>query len=156
MVEINIPGLGDIGLEYLVLDFNGTIAEDGKLKDTIRERLQKISQNMKIYIITSDTYGTVRNQCEDIPVQLVVLTKSEGMEEKGEFIEKLGYNKVMAIGNGTNDVLMIRKSKIGVCVIGDEGCSGRTLMASDIVVKSIEEGLDLLIKPERIKATLRY
>jgi soluble P-type ATPase len=33
MKEIKIPNFATLDLSYLVLDYNGTIAKDGKLKD---------------------------------------------------------------------------------------------------------------------------
>ena len=35
---IEIPGYQTLDLEYLVLDYNGTIAIDGKMPDTVKQR----------------------------------------------------------------------------------------------------------------------
>ena len=61
----------------------------------------------------------------------------------------------MAIGNGNNDREMLEGAGISVAVLGKEGCSAKTLAVADILVPSIEDGLDLLLKPHRLKATLR-
>jgi len=67
----------------------------------------------------------------------------------------LGKEKCVAIGNGANDVLMLKQSAIGICVIGKEGASSEAVQHSDIVVYDINDALDLLLNPKRIIATLR-
>ena len=59
------------------------------------------------------------------------------------------------MGNGFNDLLMAEACALSVCVIGREGCCGALLGKSDVVVTSIADGLDLLLKPDRLRATLR-
>jgi len=41
-------------------------------------------------------------------------------------------------------------------VLLEEGCSVEALCSADILVKSILDGLDLLLNPLRLKATLRF
>jgi len=62
---------------------------------------------------------------------------------------------VFAVGNGSNDSLMLKAADLGVCVIEDEGASVKSVINADIVCRSIEEAFELLIKPKRIIATLR-
>jgi len=45
--------------------------------------------------------------------------------------------------------------QFSICVIGKEGCCGALLQHCDILVTSIEDALDLLLKPQRLRATLR-
>ena len=61
----------------------------------------------------------------------------------------------MAIGNGTNDVLMLEHCSLGIVVLGPEGTSGAALRAADVICRSIEEALDLLLSPQALVATLR-
>lgn len=76
-------------------------------------------------------------------------------EQKGEILEKLGALQTVACGNGTNDALMLRKARLTICLMHGEGTSLQALLASDILVASAEEALDLLLKPARLVATLR-
>jgi soluble P-type ATPase len=71
-------------------------------------------------------------------------------------LEKLGAAQTVAFGNGANDALMLRKACLGICVMHGEGTSMQALLASDVLVASAEEALDLLLKPARLLATLRY
>ncbi len=50
---------------------------------------------------------------------------------------------------------MIEASVLGVCVIGREGAAAETLLKSDVVVGDVRHALELLLRPNRVKATLR-
>ena len=50
---------------------------------------------------------------------------------------------------------MIREAAVGIALLGDEGCSSKTLQESDIVCKSIESALELFLNTKRLVATLR-
>jgi soluble P-type ATPase len=50
---------------------------------------------------------------------------------------------------------MFEVSALPIVIIGDEGCSSKTLLKADIVVKNVEDALSLIINPKRIVATLR-
>ena len=75
------------------------------------------------------------------------------------FLEKIVNNidsKVtMTIGNGNNDVEMFEESILSVAVIGDEGCAVKAIFAADIITNNIDDAIDLILNPHRIKATLR-
>jgi soluble P-type ATPase len=59
------------------------------------------------------------------------------------------------LGNGSNDMKMLEASGLGIAVIGREGAAISAINNADITVCSVVDGLDLLLKPDRIKATLR-
>ena len=84
-----------------------------------------------------------------------VLSSSNGALEKEQFVESLGTEKVVAVGNGVNDSLMLKKAALGIIVIGEEGAASLALNNADIIVKDIHDALDLLLNKTRIKATLR-
>ncbi len=39
MIEVNVPGFGNLRLQHLVLDYNGTLSRDGGLLEGVREAL---------------------------------------------------------------------------------------------------------------------
>jgi soluble P-type ATPase len=53
MMEINIPGLKALRLTHLVLDFNGTLACDGKVLEGVRERLEALARELEIHVLTA-------------------------------------------------------------------------------------------------------
>jgi len=156
MFELEIPGFGLVRLEHLVTDFTGTLSIDGKLIPGVKERLNKISEFLKIHILTADTFGKAKEALSGINCEIHILQGKDQDLQKEEFVKNLGADKVIAFGNGNNDRKMLKVAKIGVAVLLEEGCSVEALCSADILVKSILDGLDLLLNPLRLKATLRF
>ena len=156
MFELEIPGFGKVELEYLVSDFTGTLSVDGKLIPGVEERLNKISEFLKIYVLTADTFGRAEKELSGVNCEVIILQGADQDKQKEDFVKKLGAEKVIAFGNGNNDRRMLKAAKIGVCILLEEGCSVSALTSADILVKSINDGLDLLLHPLRLKATLRF
>jgi soluble P-type ATPase len=50
---------------------------------------------------------------------------------------------------------MLKEAALGIAVIQEEGGAIKTLLAADIVMRSILDALDLLLHPLRLTATLR-
>ena len=154
MIKIAIPGREELVLNHLILDFNGTIAEDGQIIESIRPRLAELSKNLSIYVITADTHGTAAKKCEGLPLQVLTFPTTEVGAIKAREAQKCSGG-VVTIGNGFNDIQMSDVSDLSICVIGKEGCCGALLAHTDVVVTSIDDALDLLLKPDRVRATLR-
>jgi len=156
VIKIEIPDFGKIEFKSLVMDYNGTLARDGQLLSGVAERLRALSQLLSLFVVTADTFGTVKSQLQLLPVEVVVLQGSDSQAEaKERFILELGAKQTAAIGNGRNDRLMLAKACVGITVVLEEGASTTTLAAADIVVGGIGDALDLFLHPLRLKATLR-
>lgn len=156
MFELDIPGFGSVRLEYLVSDFTGTLSVDGRLVPGVRERLNRIAEFLHIYILTADTFGRAAEELRGINCEVHILHGEDHDIQKEEFVKRLGPERVIAFGNGNNDRRMLKTARIGIAVMLDEGCSCDALRSADIMVKSIIDGLDLLLSPKRLKATLRF
>jgi len=155
MLEIMIPGYKLLKLEVLVLDYNGTIAFDGKLRTEVKESVALLSQYLELHVLTADTFNTVVQQCHELPLRVKVLETPDHTTEKGDYLAQFGSRHVVAVGNGSNDRLLLEKATIGIAVLGDEGCSGKVLQVADVVVSDISAALGLLLHPQRLIATLR-
>ena len=155
MLDLNIPGLGEMHIEYLVLDYNGTLAMDGKPLPGVLERLEALSQVLQIYVLTADTHGGARVALGDVPVTLVVLGADNQPEQKQAYVNELGPAKTIAIGNGYNDHLMLREAVLGMAVLEKEGLASAALRNADLIFGSITDALDSLLHPLRLAATLR-
>ena len=155
MIKIDIPGQKKIEAEHLVLDLNGTLAIDGRLIEGVEHLLELLSHNLMIHVLTADTFGTSKSELKPINCKHVILNPSEQDEQKEQYVINLGKEKVIAIGNGRNDKLMIKQAALGIAVIQKEGIFGELIGVSDIVSLSIMDALELLLNPLRIIATLR-
>ena len=150
-----IPGRGVHDIRHLVLDMNGTIGVDGELIEGVAERLARLRDVVQPVMVTADTHGGASRARDELVLETVIIEEGREAEQKLELIRGLGPECSVVIGNGANDALMLEESAIGICVVGREGASTAALLASDVVVTDIRDALDLLIKPQRLVATLR-
>jgi len=90
--------------------------------------------------------GYKRNGC------IRILSSKIGAPEKEKYVESLGAESVIAIGNGSNDTLMLSRAALGIMIMGPEGAS---LQAADIIARDTNTALDMLLHPKRLIATLR-
>ncbi|MGC8698026.1 MAG: HAD family hydrolase [Halothiobacillus sp.] len=155
MLAINIPGGLEGAFTDLVLDYNGTLAEDGRLIKGVAERLTALSDTLTVHVITADTFGSAATELAGLPVRLKILEPGTQDVAKAGFVHELGAAHTIAVGNGRNDALMLHTAALGLAVIQAEGAAQITLAAADVVVQSINDALDLLLRPKRLTATLR-
>lgn len=159
MIEIQIPGLRTLRVQTLVLDFNGTLACDGRLLPGVAERLCELSKCLDIVVVTADTYGTADTELEGLPVTIGNLAErlSASVDEdeaKGRLVRSLKAD-VVFIGNGRNDAPSMRAAALGIVLIQAECAAISAIVAADIASTCIENALDLLLKPNRLIASLR-
>jgi soluble P-type ATPase len=155
MLEIVIPGYRTLRLHHLVLDYNGTLACDGELRDGVRDRLNALANKLQIHILTADTFGKARGQLVDVPCNLCILPVEDQDRRKVEYIQRLGAETTVCIGNGRNDRLMLQEAGLGIAVVQAEGAAVQTVSAADVLAPDILTALDLLTQPLRLVATLR-
>ncbi len=154
-MEVIIPGYTPLRLGHLALDFNGTLALDGRLIHGARERLAALSELLEIHVLTADTFGAVESELQGTGCSLVVIPRNREAESKFQYIQKLGPETTAAVGNGRNDRLMLEAAAVGIAVIQTEGASVQAIQSADVVTTSILDALDLFLYPLRLTATLR-
>jgi P-type E1-E2 ATPase len=151
-LSLQVPGRPSRELEYLLLDANGTLSRRGVLLDGVAERLAALRPLLQLRLLSADTFGTLAGLAEqlELPARAV---RSGG--EKLTVLRELGPARCAAIGNGSNDALMLADAALGIAVVGAEGCSAAALSACDLVCASVVDALDLLQDPRALAATLR-
>jgi len=155
MISLDIPGFGGLELAHLVLDYNGTLAVDGRLLPGVTEALTGLAPKLQLHVITADTFWLAREQLAALPVELTIVPAENQAAAKLQYVSKLGVTEVVAIGNGRNDEEMMRAVALGIALIQREGASPATVLAADVVCASIVDALELLSNPKRLTATLR-
>src|SRR5712692_7191205 len=154
-MELAIPGFGRLSLEHLVLDYNGTLAVDGKLLPGVKARLARLSGMLRIHVVTADTFGKARAEVAGLKCRLEILKGGAENRAKAAYVRRLGPSRVACIGNGRNDRLMVRMAGIGIAVLQAEGASAEVVAAADLLVPSVTDALDLFLQPRRLIASLR-
>jgi soluble P-type ATPase len=147
-----IPGSKPISVEHLLLDVNGTLTDRGELIDGVAERLQRLSEELSVALLSADTLGTLDTVAEKLGVEAIRVNRGD---EKRDLVRNRGPSQCAAIGNGANDATMLATAALGIVVIGPEGAAARAVHAADVVCRSIGDALDLLLDPRAVASTLR-
>ncbi len=152
MIRIEIPQKGSIELRHAVFDINGTLAVDGRVLPEVVDRLHRLADLLVIHLLTAGTHGNLAEleQALGYPLHLI-----QSGEDKARYVEELGAAHVIAIGNGANDVGMLRLAAVGVAVLAEEGVASRAVQAADVLALGPVDAIELILKPKRLVATLR-
>jgi len=155
MLNVDIPGFGELEIENLVLDINGTISLKGEMIPGVADRLNLLARDLTIYAITADTRGNASKLIRGLDIRLHRIEHHNEDIQKRDFIRNIGRKNTVSVGNGYNDAFMLKESLIGICVIGGEGAALDSLLNADVIVNDINDGLDLLLNLHSLIATLR-
>lgn len=154
-MKIKIPNYNTFDINKIAFDFNGTLATGGEVSEKIIKRLEKLTADFEVYILTADTFGTVREMVDGLAIKVAIIKGDDGTGFKRDFIQKIGSEETIAVGNGNNDRLMLKEAAIGIALIGKEGTAIDTILNSDLVLSDIFDVFDLLEEPARLIASLR-
>lgn len=158
MISFQIPGRDKLEINHLICDVNGTLTYEGELLPGVAEAFDRLKDHVTIHLVSADTYNRLCELEKTLAGSVSKfhkLTTGSEAEQKLKYIESLDDPGVIAIGQGTNDRLMLKGAALGICVLSAEGCTVETLLSADIVMPDIQSALDLLLHPDRLKATLR-
>ncbi|MCK5794761.1 MAG: hypothetical protein KAH12_08635 [Anaerolineales bacterium] len=155
MIKIAIPGKGELDLKYVVFDVNGTLAVDGQLLPDVPELLDNLKEHLEIHLLTADTHGKQAEIDSILNLKADRIKTGDEARQKEAYVENLGPNNTIAIGQGANDSLMLKSAVIGICTLSAEGSALETLLGSDLVVPDIQSAIKILLNPTRLIASLR-
>lgn len=151
-LHVDVPGRASILLRHLVLDLNGTLALDGQVLPGVAQRLALLRDALHLHVLTAGTHGHLAETAATLGLQPLAI--GTGLEKRS-YVQSLGASSVVAMGNGANDVPMLEEAALAIAVLGPEGLCAGALRAADVVVAHPCDGLDLLLHPARLVATLR-
>lgn len=143
-----------VSIEHVLLDYNGTIAKDGVMPDSVRSLIARLSEVARVSVLTADTHGNVRQQCQGLDVRVETFPRAGAGDCKLAYARSL-QGGAACLGNGFNDIQMFDQCRLSIAVMDAEGVCAKLVSHADILVRSMEEGLELLLAPDRIRATLR-
>jgi soluble P-type ATPase len=154
-MKFTIPGQPGLDIQHVVFDYNGTLAVDGLLLPDVAEQINRFAPQLTFHVITADTYGTVARALDGVACTVHVISNGQQDASKLQYIEQLGKDNVLAVGNGNNDKLMLQAAALGIALIQAEGASVQAVMAADVVCTSVLDVFGYLATPNRLVATLR-
>lgn len=161
MIALDIPGFGRLEIHRFVTDYTGTHSYGGQVADGVRVRLKQLATALEIHVLTSDTFDTAQSELAGLPITVHLLGGDEPHDEqKARYVKTLDPQHVVAFGNGNNDRLLLKTVKdaggLAVAVDNGEGCALDAVLNANILIRGSENALDLLLEPDRCKATLRF
>ena len=154
MLTIERPGQESLQIEFILIDFEGTLASDRRVHPKAKDKINLLSKRTKIYVLTKGEKEVVEETLKKVKAEVIFLKESESSSQKLEWLEQSGDHRTVAIGNGADDASLLKKAGLGICVVGKEGAAGEALREADVVFTDILDALDFLLKPLRQKATL--
>jgi len=154
MILIERPGLTPLEIEFVLVDFDGTLAIDRRVHPKAKDKINLLSKRTKIYVLTSQKKELIEERLRKAKAEIIYLAEGDSSRGKLDLLRQLGPSRCVAIGNGMDDAAMIEEAGIGICVISKEGSSGEALKNADLVFPDILDAFDFLLKPLRQKATL--
>ena len=154
MILIQRPGQDPLEIESILIDFEGTLASDGRVHPKAKDKINLLSKRARIFIAAKDERERVDETLRKVKAETVYLTEGEASRKKTDLLHQIGRTRTVVIGNGVDDTQVLEEAAFGICVIGKEGALGETIKRADVVVCNILDALDFLLKPLRQKATL--
>jgi soluble P-type ATPase len=154
MITIQRPGQDNFEIDFILIDFEGTLALDRRVHPKAKDKINLLSKRTKIYILTKEEKECVEEALKKVKSELIYLSEENSSRQKLDWLHQLGATRTVAIGNGIDDIPMIEEAGLGICVLSKEGTSSETMKKADVVFMNILDALDFLLKPIRQKATL--
>jgi soluble P-type ATPase len=154
MILIQRPGQEPLEIEFILSDFEGTLATDQRVHPKVKDKINLLSKRAKVYIFTTGEKERVSDVLRNVNAEVFYLKEGEVSQRKLNLLQQLGAHRGVAIGNGANDLSMIEHSALGIVVMNREGTMAGVIGKADLVFMNILDALDFLLKPLRQKATL--
>jgi soluble P-type ATPase len=159
-ISIDIPGFGLRQVNTVLTDYTGTLSRGGRLSPGVKDHLLRLAELTEIHVVTADTFGFAKEELSGISLTYHRL-EGEGHDiQKREYGQKLGLQQCVVFGNGNNDRLLLKAAKetggLAIAVDNGEGCATDALLNSDLFIAGAVNALQLILEPNRCKATLRF
>ncbi|OGP92264.1 MAG: hypothetical protein A2157_19610 [Deltaproteobacteria bacterium RBG_16_47_11] len=154
MITILRPGQEPSEIDFILLDFEGTLSSDRRFHPKAKDKINLLSKRTKIYILTKGEKEGVEEVLKKVKAEIVYLDEGKSSQQKLDLLRQLGATRTVAIGNGVDDAPMMEEAGFSLCVIGKEGTSSEAMDKAEVVFMNILDALDFLLKPLRQKATL--
>jgi len=154
MISIERPGQGNLEVDFILIDFEGTLASDRRVHPKAKDKINLLSKRTKIYILAKEEKECVEEALKKVKAEIIYLMEGKSSQQKLDWLHQLGATRTVAIGNGIDDIPMIEEAGFSICIMSKEGTSSEAMKKSDAVFINIFDALDFLLKPIRQKATL--
>ncbi|AEA33515.1 HAD family hydrolase [Hippea maritima] len=145
----------EFNFKYIISDYTGTLSEHSKLIPCVKEKIHKLKNRFEgIIVLTADTMGSAEKELSNLNIELKILNENTAIQKR-EFIESLGAENCIALGNGNNDIEMFKVAGLSLAIVNKDGCNAKLIQHADLVFNSICDALDALINSKILISLLR-
>lgn len=149
----DIPGVGVLEIDTLVVDSNGTITIKGEIVPGVMERIHRLQAlGVNVVMISSDQRGNARALAQSSGISYY---EANNAREKEDILISLGSKNVAAIGNARIDIGLFVQSLISIATLQAEGIHKDIIDRVDVVMPSINDALDFFLDPDTLIATMK-
>lgn len=149
----DIPGVGILEIDTLVVDSNGTLTVKGGIVPGVIERIHQIqAMGVNVVMISSDQRGNARNLALSSGISY---HEANNAREKEDILISLGSKNVAAIGNARIDIGLFVQSLISIATLQAEGIHKDIIDHVDVIIPSINDALDFFLDPNTLIATMK-
>jgi len=154
MILLQRPGQDPLEIEFIMLNFEGTLATDGRVHPKAKDKINLLSKRARIFIFTTGEKESVSAVLRNVKAEVVYLREGDVSRGKRDLLQQLGPRRTVAMGSGMSDIEMIQNSAFGIGVMSREGTLSEVIGKADLVFMTVVDALDFLLKPLRQRATL--
>ncbi len=154
MIRIERPGQSPLEIEFILLDFEGTLSTDRRVHPKAKDKINLLSKRTSIYVLTMQQKEVIEERLRKVNAEIIYLIQGDASRTKLDLVRQLGPSRCAAIGNAMSDTALMHEAGFAIHVIGQEGSSAQALKYADVIFSDILDALDFMLKPLRQKSTL--
>src|SRR4030065_1800639 len=110
MIAIQGPGQKPLEIEFILIDFEGTLASDRRVHPKAKDKINLLSKRTKIYILTKGEKEVLEEILRRVKAEIFYFPEGEASQRKLDLLRQLGPTRTVAIGNGVEDAPMIEEA----------------------------------------------
>ncbi len=152
-MKYNVPEVGEIEINTIVFDLNGTLQVNKKIPDGVKERLAELKEKwFHLVLFSGDIRGNAKQIAEKLGLEF---RKCVSCKEKEEQFLTFDKETTAAVGNARIDIGKFKHAKLSIATLQAEGIHTGILQHVDIIVPSINNALDFFLDEGIFKGTMR-
>ncbi len=143
---------GEIEINTVVFDLNGTLSEYGEINNETKQWIERLKNfGFILIMLTSDQRGNAHEIANSLQIDYHIAKTSM---DKQKYVAKL-QEPFFAIGNARNDIPMFRKATISFATLQSEGIHPTIINYVDIIVPSIANAFHLIADANGLISTMK-
>jgi soluble P-type ATPase len=116
MITIQRPGQEPLVIEFILIDFEGTLASDLRVHPKAKDKINLLSKRTKIYILAKGEKERIEESLKRVKAEIFYSSEGETSQRKLDLLRRLGPARTVVIGNGLDDALIMEEACLGICV----------------------------------------